>query len=203
MPKIINKQAKKLEIIQAAMKVFAQNGFANTKMAEIAVAAKIGKGTIYEYFKNKDEIFEFVFNHFMEFMETTIARAIFKITDPVEKIKTIFNSWTEIVSEEHTEFIDIMLDFWAEAVRRKEEQKLKIVDLEKVYEEFRIIIKSILDEGVRLGKFKPVDTYLAASLILGSMDGIMIQWILNKKIFDLREAMKCSMKVLLTGICVD
>ena len=46
MPKIIDKNAKKQEIIQAAMKVFAQRGYANTKMAEIAEATNIGKGTI-------------------------------------------------------------------------------------------------------------------------------------------------------------
>ena len=85
MPRSIDKQAKKQDIIKAAMKVFAQKGFANTKMADVAEMANIGKGTIYEYFKSKEEIFEFVFSHFMESMETSVARAIFKITDPVKK----------------------------------------------------------------------------------------------------------------------
>ena len=203
MPKIIDKQAKKQDIIEAAMKVFAQKGFANTKMADVAEKANIGKGTIYEYFKSKEEIFEFVFNHFMESMETSVAKAIFKITDPVEKIKVIFQSWADMIATHTTDIVEIMLDFWAEAVRKKDEKELGIVKLEKIYEDFRKIIKSILDEGVRLGKFKSVDTFYTASLMLGAMDGLMIQWIMNKNIFDVKKATEHSMKVFLEGICVD
>jgi len=203
MPKIIDKAAKKQDIIEAAMKVFAQKGFANTKMADVAEAANIGKGTIYEYFKSKEEIFELVFNHFMESMETSIARAIFKITDPVEKIKVIFLSWADMIAKHTTDIVEIMLDFWAEAVRRKDEKELEIVRLDLIYDDFRKIIKSILDEGIRLGKFKPVDTFYAASLILGAMDGLMIQWIMNKNVFDVKKATEHSMNVFLTGICVD
>ena len=203
MPKIIDKQAKKQDIIEAAMKVFAQKGFANTKMADVAEAANIGKGTIYEYFKSKDEIFEFVFNHFMESMETSVAKAIFKITDPVEKLKAIFTSMIDFFEGETAEFMEIMLDFWAEAVRKKDEKELGIVKLEKIYEDFRKIFKSILDEGIRLGKLKSVDTYYTASLMLGAMDGLMIQWILNKNVFDVKKATEHSMNVFLTGLCVD
>ena len=202
MPKIIDKQAKKLDIIEAAMKVFAQKGFANTKMADVAEAAHIGKGTIYEYFKSKEQIFEFVFNHFMESMETSVARAIFKITDPVEKIKVIFLSWADMIAAHTSDIVEIMLDFWAEAVRKKDDKQLGIVKLEQIYEDFRMIIKSILDEGIRLAKFKPINTFYTASVMLGAMDGLMIQWIMNKNIFDVRKATEHSVNVFLTGICV-
>ena len=56
MPKIVDKEAKKLDIVHAALKEFARRGVANTKMADIATAAGIGKGTIYEYFKDKNEM---------------------------------------------------------------------------------------------------------------------------------------------------
>lgn len=187
----------------AAMKVFAQKGFANTKMADVAEMANIGKGTIYEYFKSKEEIFEFVFNHFMESMETSVARAIFKITDPVEKIKVIFQSWADMIAMHTTDIVEIMLDFWAEAVRKKDEKELGIVKLERIYEDFRKIIQSILDEGIRLGKFKPFDTFYTASVMLGAMDGLMIQWIMNKNIFDVKKATEHSTIVFLNGICVE
>ena len=60
-PKIIDKEAKKAEILQAAMQVFSRKGVAKTRMADIAVAAGIGKGTIYEYFRSKEEIFAAAF----------------------------------------------------------------------------------------------------------------------------------------------
>ena len=206
MPKIIDKEAKKLEILQAAMKVFAQKGVANTKIADIATAANIGKGTIYEYFKNKDEIFEQGYHHYMEIMETAIAKEIFKTTDPVEKLRTLFVSWVDILMDNSThfhDFLEIMLDFWAEAVRQKDKQRMKIIDLEKIYNDYRKLIISILEEGIRLGKFKKVNTFYTASLMVGALDGIMLQWILNRSYFNMKEAIECLMDELLHGIYIS
>lgn len=200
MPKIIDKQAKKQQIIQAAITVFAQKGFANTKMADIARAANIGKGTIYEYFKNKSEIFENGFLYFIDSMETTIAKRIFKITDPVEKLKAIFTSMTDFFKGETAEFMEIMLDFWAEAIRQKDEHTLVMLDLEKVYIDFRKMIGAVLEEGIRIGKFKPMNTFMVASLLIGMTDGLMLQWIMNRDLIDVNEAVRCLLDEILTGI---
>jgi Bacterial regulatory proteins, tetR family. len=52
------KEKRRMEIIQAAMRVFSKNGFERTKMEAIAAEAGIGKGTIYEYFSSKKQLFE-------------------------------------------------------------------------------------------------------------------------------------------------
>ena len=56
-PKFVDREAKTREIAGAALKLFAQKGFAATGVDQIAAAAKIGKGTIYEYFDTKADIF--------------------------------------------------------------------------------------------------------------------------------------------------
>lgn len=203
MPKIIDKEAKKQEIVQAAITVFAQRGFANTKIADIARAANIGKGTIYEYFKNKSEIFENGFRYFMDAMETSIAKKIFKIIDPVEKLKAIFTSMTDFFQGETAEFMEIMLDFWAEAIRQKDEHTLVMLDLEKVYVDFRKMIGAVLEEGIRIGKFKPMNTFMVASLLIGMTDGLMLQWIMNRDLIDVKEAIRCLLDEILTGIYAD
>ncbi|MBN2008906.1 TetR/AcrR family transcriptional regulator [candidate division KSB1 bacterium] len=202
MPKIIDKEEKRQAILIAAMKVFAQKGIANTKMTDIADAAGIGKGTIYEYFRNKEEIFQASYSVFMESMEATIAQRIFKITDPVEKLKALFRAMTETFAGSGADFMDMMLDFWAEAVRQKDESKIKIVDLHKIYADFRQIIGAILDEGIRLGKFKHMNTFMAASIMIGAMDGIMLQWIMDRKNFNANEAVECFLNELLAGIYI-
>ena len=65
-PKVIDKQEKRKQIIKAAIRVFARLGLPNTKMLQVAEAAGIGKGTIYEYFKSKDELFIAAFHAFIE-----------------------------------------------------------------------------------------------------------------------------------------
>jgi len=57
MPKIQNKDQKKKDILEAAMKAYAKYGIENTKVQDISDIAGIGKGTIYEYFSSKEELF--------------------------------------------------------------------------------------------------------------------------------------------------
>jgi len=200
MPKIVDKEAKKLEILDAAMKVFAEKGFANTKMLDISGRAHIGKGTIYEYFSSKDDIFEYVFIHFMKTMEASVTDALHCSETPEEKIRCMFMNWANMVVQHSSDIMEVMLDFWAEAVRKKDERELGIVNLEKIYTDFRVIIQSILEEGIQRGHFRDQDAYHTASLMLGAMDGIMIQWILDKSHFDLIKVTEHSLDIFLSGI---
>ena len=62
MPRIVDKKEKAARIGSAAIAVFRKRGYHATRMMDIAEAAGIGKGTLYEYFRNKDEIFRFEFD---------------------------------------------------------------------------------------------------------------------------------------------
>lgn len=64
MPKIVDKAAKRQEILQAAISVFVEKGYHGAKMADIAVAAGMGKGTLYEYFPTKESLPKEIFNLF-------------------------------------------------------------------------------------------------------------------------------------------
>ena len=203
MPKIINKKAKKEEIIRAAMEVFARKGFANTKMIDVARSAKIGKGTIYEYFKNKNEIFEQGVLFLMDNFETNIAKKIYKITDPVEKLTAIFQSFIDFFEGESAEIMEVMLDFWAEAIRKKDEKNIKLIDLEKIYSDFRKMIGTVLEDGIRIGKFKPMNTFMVASLFIGMTDGLMLQWIMNRNLINISEAIRSLLEEILPGIYAD
>ncbi len=66
MPKIVDKEAKRKDILNAAIHVFVEQGAAKTKIADIAKRANIGKGTIYEYFSSKEDIFQESMVLFME-----------------------------------------------------------------------------------------------------------------------------------------
>ncbi len=57
MPIIVDKNKKRREILQAAMKVFARDGYHRARIEAVAEEAKIGKGTVYEYFRSKTDLF--------------------------------------------------------------------------------------------------------------------------------------------------
>lgn len=197
-PKITDKQEKRNQIIEAAVKVFARLGFPNTKMLQIAQTAGIGKGTIYEYFRSKEELFIAVINAYMKEMDNQIARRVRKVNDPVEKLKVYFEGWIEITGNEFMEFADIFLDFWAAGLR-KSEGDLGL-DLNKMYSNYRVQITEILNDGIRTGKFKPVNTVIVSSIIIGTLDGLMIQWIMDRNIYQMREAIQQLADIIIDGL---
>ena len=201
MPKIVDKEEKRNLIIEAAVRVIAKLGFANAKMLQIAEAAGIGKGTIYEYFKSKEELFHAIINANMKEMTSQISKRIRKYENPKDKLQAYFDEWAKIFDSPFMEFAEIMLDFWAEGLRS--EHKDKGFDLNKMYADYRVQLQDILNEGIETGYFKPeINSLVLASIIFGALDGIMIQWILDKTIFDLSEAVDEFARVTIDGISI-
>ena len=97
MPRIVDKEAKKLQILHVAMRVFARKGVVKTKMIDIATEAGIGKGTIYEYFRSKDAIFVSAFTYFFETMQAELKQALASEHNPVRQLQILAESTGELV----------------------------------------------------------------------------------------------------------
>jgi len=188
MPKIINKKRKKQQILEAAIEVFARKGFKETKISSIAENAGIGKGTVYEYFTSKDELFQNAFYLFMDEINNAIAEKIYNILDPMEKIKAFFNACIELLDSPLSDFMEVILDFWAEGIKNKDKEAG--IDLKTMYEEYRLMIQNLLDDCIIQNKLRKVDTHITSSLIIGALDGLMIQWVVDKNVFDLKDGIK-------------
>ena len=198
MPKIVDKKEKKALILEASIKVFSKKGLSNTKISDIAEEASIGKGTIYEYFKSKDEIFSASFYHFMGKFEEAISLRLFRIHDPLEKLNAYFSAWAEVFEGDYLDYLEIVLDFWAEGVRERNDSWM--IDLNKFYSENRDMLDNLLSECVSKGKIKAVDTKLIASIMLGTLDGILIQWVMDRKAFNMKEAILLYVKTMIDGL---
>lgn len=199
-PKIVDKEVKRMEILHAAIRVFSEKGVAKTKMIDIATAAKIGKGTIYEYFRSKDEVFAGTFTMFFEGMEGMLAEAVQSTDDPKEQLrKIIYASLVDFVKH-GGEFIDIMMDFWAESVRNKDENMFEVFNLKKIYSDFRNLIIGILESGITKGIFRPIDSHAMASFLIGALDGLMLQQIMEPGVFDIKKAADAICDGFINGI---
>lgn len=200
MPKIVDKKEKKLEILHAAAKVFAEKGVVKTKMVDIAAEAGIGKGTIYEYYRSKEEIFADTFRLIFDDMENRLAEAIGKTDDPIEKINNLIHVTVIDFLEHSGDLARIMMDFWAEGVRSKNDELLNIVNLELVYSEYKLLIADILHDGIKKGVFKHIDVHSMSAILIGALDGAMLQWIINKDTIDLKKVSEVLLDTLLNGI---
>ena len=200
MPKIVDKEAKKMDILHAAMHVFAKKGVVNAKMIDIATAAAVGKGTIYEYFRSKEDIFINAFIYYYKMMQSMVEEALAKEDQPLKQLEVIFTVSLEAFMHFGGEFADIMMDFWAEGIRNKDQDFLDAINLKGVYSDYRKLIQQILESGIEKGIFKPIDTKSTASVMIGAFDGIMLQWIMDRKSIDLKKVPKILMDGFIEGI---
>src|SRR5947209_2991169 len=85
-----NRAPEKYELIlRAAVKVFARNGFFNSKVADVARAAGVADGTVYLYFKNKDDILISIFNDTMVRVLAELKAELAEISDPREQLRHV------------------------------------------------------------------------------------------------------------------
>ncbi len=200
MPKIVDKEAKKMEILHAAMQVFAHKGVVKTKIIDIATTAGVGKGTIYEYFRSKEEIFTSAYNYFFQTMESMLQEALSKEDNPLKQLELILTISLDAFMHIGEEFADIMMEFWAEGIRNKNQDILDAINLKGVYSNYRKMIQNILKKGIEKGVFKPMDTKSTASILIGVLDGVMLQWIMDRKAINLRKVSVVLLDGFIEGI---
>jgi len=200
MPKIVDKIAKKADILKAAMRVFARRGVVKAKIADIAQEAGIGKGTIYEYFRSKEDIFAEAFNSVFNNTEIMLTKALKTTDDPIKKLRILIDVSLTGFIDSNPDFAGIMVDFWAEGIRDKDTKILKTINLDKIYKEYRKLFSNILKEGIRKGIFRRFDTLSLAAILIAALDGIALQWIMDRDLFDLRDISKTLLDSFLNGI---
>ena len=163
------------KIIEGAIKVFAKKGFYNSKVSEIAREAQVADGTIYLYFKNKDDILISVFEEKVDTIIHRMEEELAKVDDPLEKIRTFVQHHLRLVKENKhlAEVIQIELRQSSKFMRRY---------LPVKFLEYLDIIGRIIEEGKQKGVVRPdVIPAIAKRAIFGALDEMSLYWVLTKK----------------------
>ena len=88
-PKMIDREQKAKDIAGAALTLFSQKGYSATSVVQIAEAAGIGKGTVYDYYDTKEEIFIAAMMGWLKQVEQMMSSHLEGIEDPVEQLQAI------------------------------------------------------------------------------------------------------------------
>jgi len=182
-------------IIEAATKVFAKNGFYQSKIAQIAKEAGVADGTIYIYFENKDDILISLFEEQMKAVLDNMAHQVSTIDNPAEKL--------EIFASTHLELIEKNKDM-AEIIQVELRQSGKFMKEYKNerFLEYLDIIEDIIIEGQKRGLFrKDVIPSVAKRAFFGALDEVSRFWVLSsRRQYDTRTAAKQISDFFLNGI---
>ena len=199
-PKIVNKEEKRREILDAAVRVFADRGLKNSRIADIAIAAGIGKGTIYEYFRNRDEMLVEAFNLFFGELQKKMESELATVDSPRDKIARSIRLLFDAFSHIPPDMMVLMIDFWAEGIHRGYDKGGTLLNLAPIYRQFRQHLVEILKEGVKAELFRAMDEVAAASIMMAIIDGLMLQLIVDRKAFDYQSTVDETINIILTGI---
>jgi AcrR family transcriptional regulator len=173
-PRPVDRSEKTARILKAAVDVFVRRGYRVATIEEIAERAGIGKGTVYLYFRSKDEILMAVFNECMDRMlgqmEGWIGNAEAKAADRLQAINDIALAGVD----EMRPLFPLFFEFWAAAAGDFKERIAPVY--RRIYDRLRKDIASVIEDGVRGGEFQAgIDAPAVASLWVGAVDGLGLQ----------------------------
>lgn len=157
---------RRREIFNAAVLLFLEKGFQETSMREIAAAAGMGKSTLYDYFKNKDDILLFVFEEESQILTDQARKIAQKDLTPAERLRQIMRNHLAFLQKNHQLFARL----------HYEVQRLNINSQKSIQKHryaYQDLVRALIDEGIRDGSFRQVDSLLAARLMINSLISIL------------------------------
>ena len=159
-------QRRKDQILAAAKRIFAQNGFRRTKIDQIAEGLSVGKGTVYRYFKDKKSLFLAVFEQGMNRLRKSFRANVEPIQDPRRKIAAAVRTYFQFF-ENDTELIEILMQVRSEF---KDDYRRVFVAL---YSDYIVKIEENLRKGVKIGVFRQMNVEKTAEAISATLQGVL------------------------------
>jgi AcrR family transcriptional regulator len=186
---------KDQRILDAAKMLFGRFGLKRTSIEEIAQHAGLGKGTVYLYFKSKDEIFSVLANRLTEEYESLVDDAIARVRSPTDKIR---------------KFIEVRVGYWDKTFRQFEATTESILEAEaspivelirKKTEARRVhLISEILEDGLKTGEFSFDNSRFTALAIYHILESLVRPW--NIEVADMtpEDKIEATISLLFNGI---
>ena len=185
------------QIIEAAVRVFARNGYYNSRVSDIAREAGVASGTIYLYFETKEEILVTLFREKMAAWVDHVRGEIAAEPDAVAKIRRLVALHFSVLENDPA---------LAEVVQVELRQGHKFFRGASAHEvsAYFALIGSILEEGQASGSIRrDVPVKIATKALFGAMDQVATSWVLGKRRYRLSDAAEAVAAVFLRGVSAD
>jgi TetR/AcrR family fatty acid metabolism transcriptional regulator len=185
---------KRESILRAATRVFARNGYFNAKVADIAREAEVADGTVYLYFKSKEEILHSIFDQNMAEAIQSGRVLIEKLQDPGEKLRRIAMLHLERLGADP----DLAVVFQVEL---RGSTKFMEEFSAAGFAEYLGLLRQTFEEGQRSGVFrKDLNAKIVSKILFGALDEMATNWVISKRNYKLPPMAEVVMDVFLNGV---
>lgn len=185
---------KPQQIIDAAIRVFARTGYYNSRVSDIAREAGIASGTIYLYFKTKDEILVTLFRERMAEWVAFVRHEIAEVPDPLAKIRRLVALHFSVL-EKNPDLAEVV-----QVELRQGHKFFRGASAHEVSSYFALI-GGVLEEGIASGQIhRDLPVKLATKMLFGAMDQVATSWVLGKRGYRLSDAAEAVATIFLQGV---
>lgn len=188
--------AKRRKIFNAALQVFADKGFHNTTMDEIAQVSQVAKGTLYRYFNSKEDLLEQLLRTTSRELAVRFSEAFGAEGDILKQIETFIRSWLIFIEENHVLYRLVQVEgLNAPSGRQTMVYEYLLDDFPLVKERF-----AALD---RTHALKTPNFHTVAYGVLGFIDGVVRRWFRAGMSYSLQDELPIILEVLFNGFVRD
>ena len=183
----------KEKIVQAAIATFSKYGYDKTRMDDIAESAKLGKGTLYLYFKSKEELFYAISENSIKELKEQLSKLFSKKEDLVQDAEKFYDQYRNLIHDSEK----VSFEMIAESSRNPKLRKALYEQRMKVYD----IVIDYLRRQIEKGFFrKDMDVNAIASGLVALYDGLTISKLLGISEYHNKKAWTQTIRAIFTGI---
>jgi TetR/AcrR family transcriptional regulator, fatty acid metabolism regulator protein len=181
-------------ILRAATKVFAQNGYFQSQVADVARVAGVAAGTVYLYFKGKDDLLVSIFERSMNEVLAECRAAIEKIEDPAARLRELAHLHLGRLGRDK----DLAVVFQVEL-----RQSVKFMERfsESFLQDYFKLIRQAIGDGQQAGAFrKDISATTATKIFFGALDEMATNWVLSRRKYDLNAEADAVVDLFINGV---
>lgn len=188
-------EARREQILQAAIECFARSGYHQTTMDDIVQASSLSKGALYWYFPSKADLFLAILDTWIAELEEQIQIPEATSASATEQLTAWVTALTRFIQDK-ADRVRLVLEFWAE-VHRSPQIARRLTEL---YQRRIEALAQVIQRGIERGEIRPTDASSAAQTFLATYDGLLLQQILLPNPLPWEEINQMAVDTLLHGL---
>ena len=188
-------EERRAQIIESAIKVFARQGFASTRMDDVAVESGLSKGLLYWYFKSKEEIIIAI----ADLLFGAEFRKMQSLSASGQAARACLESFLEIFIEDLQGMLKVapvIYEFYALAFRNATVRKV----MQEYLGRFVAILEPIVQHGMDHGEFSPGNARQVTLAIGSALEGTLLLWAYAPELVQPEQQLRLSMALMLEGL---
>jgi AcrR family transcriptional regulator len=192
-------EERRTQILEAAMTVFARQGFDQARMDDIAQEVGLSKGALYLYYKSKDAIISAILQFFFSQVMKKLLGFLESEEQPSVRDRLLrLNQYYVAEMKWMVSLLPLSFEFYAVAARQKTVRQF----LKRYFKDYREVLVALIQRGIDRGEFRPVQAERVAITIAALYEGLALLWMVDPDATQWEQTGESSLLLLLDGLAL-